>query len=524
MSIRFPLSVKILGWFFLNVIALGLLGWALLAFQFHLGPEILLSGRSGERLRAMSQTLNEELKARPREEWSDILARFGNGYGLDFRVYGPGAELLAGTPADLPPSVKEKLAVRRPGPPRDPNRPEENFPRNRNEEGNEMQRMEPPPGFAGPDRERRPRGGSPAPVPPAFLVKSSAPKAGYWFGLRLQPPPREGRGPNQRGPEFLMLVIYSPTLSAGGLIVDFSVWLWVALGAFLFSVLFWAPLIYNITRSIRQMTAATAQMAEGRFEARVDELRRDELGTLAHAINQMAGRLDGFVSGQKRFTGDIAHELCSPIARMQMAVSIMESQSMTEPQRAYLNDVREDVELMSNLVNELLAFSKAALAGKNLRMRPVDVAEVVAKAVKIEAGQDGSARVDIPANLRAMADADLLFRAVANVIRNSIKYAGDQGEIAIAARLDKSEVELAIRDNGPGVPEGDLPKLFDPFYRVDLARARETGGSGLGLAIVKSCINSCGGKVSCRNLQPRGFEVSIRLPASEGGELPSGEL
>ena len=94
-------------------------------------------------------------------------------------------------------------------------------------------------------------------------------------------------------------------------------------------------------------------MAEGQFDVRVEDKRRDELGLLGDAVNRMAARLSGFVTGQKTFLGDIAHELCSPIARMQMALGIMEQRAKGEP-NPYLDDLREEVEHMSNLVNELL--------------------------------------------------------------------------------------------------------------------------------------------------------------------------
>ncbi|MGV3772347.1 MAG: HAMP domain-containing sensor histidine kinase [Verrucomicrobiales bacterium] len=513
MKLSFPLYLKILGWFFLNVLALGVTGLLLLAFQFHLGPEILLSGRSGDRLRALTHTLSEELYARPREEWGEILERFSAGYGLEIRVYGHDQEMIAGPALELPQELKEKLSVRRPGPPRDGNRP-------RGDRDRDQNRFPPGPPQLQRDPERRPRPtGPPAPNPPTFLLRTTSPKAGYWIGMRMQSQPREGRAP-----EPMTLLIYSPNLSAGGLIVDFSVWIWVGLGAFLFSVLFWAPLIYNITRSIRQMTEATSHIAEGKFEARVNQNRRDELGTLAGAINQMAERLAGFVSGQKRFTGDIAHELCSPLARMQMAISIMEQQKpMTEKQQAYLTDVREDVEHMSHLVNELLAFSKAALGGKNLRMQPTRLSEVAAKVIKREGREGVVIETAINDELSVMADPDLLFRAISNVLRNAIKYAGDAGTITMSAVQQENNVEITVQDHGPGVPEQDLPRLFDPFYRVDLARARETGGAGLGLAIVKTCVESCGGTVRCRNLEPDGFEVLMRFPAREHHVLSTGK-
>jgi two-component system sensor histidine kinase CpxA len=98
-------------------------------------------------------------------------------------------------------------------------------------------------------------------------------------------------------------------------------------------------------------------------------------------------------------------------------------------------------------------------------------------------------------------------------LRNALRYAGEAGPITVSARREQDTVQIIVADQGPGVPAGDLPRLFDPFYRADASRDRATGGVGLGLAIVKTCIQSCGGAVTCRNLEPAGLEVLIRLQA-----------
>jgi two-component system sensor histidine kinase CpxA len=109
----------------------------------------------------------------------------------------------------------------------------------------------------------------------------------------------------------------------------------------------------------------------------------------------------------------------------------------------------------------------------------------------------------------------LLARAVGNVLRNAIRYAGNAGPVLLRAVASGPEIVLTVRDSGPGVPESSLAKLFDPFFRPDVSRTADTGGVGLGLAIVKTCVEACQGRVSLRNLQPHGLEVEIRLPAAQ---------
>ena len=113
------------------------------------------------------------------------------------------------------------------------------------------------------------------------------------------------------------------------------------------------------------------------------------------------------------------------------------------------------------------------------------------------------------------ADPELLTRAIANLLRNAQRHAGSAGPITVRLSGTAGEATLSVADCGPGVPETELTKIFDAFYRVDTSRMRETGGSGLGLAIVKACVDSCLGTVSARNRVPHGLDVRIQFPIYE---------
>jgi two-component system sensor histidine kinase CpxA len=195
-------------------------------------------------------------------------------------------------------------------------------------------------------------------------------------------------------------------------------------------------------------------------------------------------------------------------------------QRADEKQKTYLNDLREEVEEMSKLVDELLMFSKASLGGANIRLQPVELRAVVEKAVARESGLGGGSEVkmEVPADLRVMAEPELLLRALGNILRNAIRYAGQSGPIVITAARTGGNVELSIEDSGPGIPENAIAQVFDPFYRVDASRDRETGGVGLGLSIVKTCVESCGGAVRCENRQPHGLRVVTRLAVAVEGD------
>ena len=318
------------------------------------------------------------------------------------------------------------------------------------------------------------------------------------------------------GPLPIALVVMSESVSGGGLFLDIKPWTVIGAGAgvLALSALLWLPLALGIKRSISQMTRVTAQIAEGRFEARVNERRGDELGELGGAINQMAERLSGLVAGQKRFLGDVAHELCSPLAKLRVALGILDQRANDE-QRGYVNNAEEEAARMAALVNELLAFSKAAVGAQTAQLRRVSVATVVQEAVRREASEGAKVIVEVDAALEAAGDAELLTRAVGNLLRNALRYAGAAGPITISASREGGNVVIAVRDCGPGVPEDELAKLFDPFYRLDPSRDRAPGGVGLGLAIVKTCVAACGGTVTCRNRTPSGLEARIELKGPE---------
>jgi two-component system sensor histidine kinase CpxA len=479
--------------------------------QFRFGFDWMLATGADARIQAVSDIIVAELNDRPQTNWNTVLNRFDDAYRIQFLVFRADGTQLAGKPASLPPEIRKRLGEGR-GPIR--MRPPTGEPGvesplaegpGRGRSPGERSGFGPPPGRGGPRPDFLPGTFAQARGPfPKSVVRTFDPTR-YWLIVRA--PINDPDRPRTRP---LALVAVSHTLSAGGLLFDFKPWLAVGLGAVVLSALLWLPLVRGITRSIGQMTHATRQIAEGRFDGRVNERRRDELGALGQSVNRMAARLAGFVTGQKRFLGDIAHELCSPIARIQVALGILE-QRADERQQAYVEDVREEVQHMSSLVNELLSFSKAGLRGKEIPLQAVPLAELARRVVGREAEPSDQVHIQIAEDLQALADPDLLSRALANLIRNALRYAGGAGPVMVSARSQDNGVTLTVADSGPGVPESTLQQIFDPFFRVESSRSRDTGGIGLGLAIVKTCVEACQGTVTARNRQPSGLEVEIRL-------------
>lgn len=476
---RFPLSAKIVLWFVLNLALLGGLFVVVAGAQFHLGEDWLLA-EAGQRIDAVTGIVLSELGHENRSDWDATLQRFDDGYHgkVQFLAFDPAGEQLAGAPVELPAEVRARLRHPHPGPPHDEGDPE------------------------------HPHGPPPDPgMRPKMLVHAGHPPR-YWLIVRAGVP-----SPDEPRVEPIVLIIAAQSLGAGGLFFEAGPWITFGAAAIVLSVLLWFPLIRGINRSIAQMTAATGQIAAGRFQTRVDEGRRDQLGALGHAINQMAQRLDGLVGGQKRFLGDVAHELCSPLAKLRVALGILEQRAGAES-KDYVARAEGEAAHMASLVNELLSFSKASLGVNALQLRPVAVRDAVEKAVRRETPPEAPPKIEIEDGLAVTADGELLTRAISNLLRNAVRYAGQNGGISVRARRDGPVARIVVADRGPGVPEAELARIFDPFYRVENSRDRATGGVGLGLAIVKTCVESCGGTVECRNRAPHGLEVALCLPIS----------
>ncbi|HEY9683949.1 MAG TPA: HAMP domain-containing sensor histidine kinase [Oculatellaceae cyanobacterium] len=363
-----------------------------------------------------------------------------------------------------------------------------------------------PPDFGPPD------GGPPTVihVPPdmmhargQFMLHSQNPDR-FWIGTRVPVVALDAPFPIP-----CVLIAETDNIWRNNLLFDTALVLEAGAVVLAFSLIFWWPFVYSISHSLAKLTTATEAIADGRFDTRLTVKRGDEIGRLSEAVNIMAGRLANFVSGQKRFLGDISHELFSPLARLQMALELLDEDA-TENQKAMVNDIREEVSEMNNLVNELLAFSKAGLKGREIELTVVNVKGIVSEQLdRMNIAEN--IVLNISGDLRVVADAVLLSRAISNVLRNAVRYAGDKGPITITAERHSDQVSITISDRGNGVPEEALSRLAEPFFRPEASRSRSSGGVGLGLAIVKSCIEACNGTVIFRNRAQGGFEVEMRL-------------
>jgi two-component system sensor histidine kinase CpxA len=323
-----------------------------------------------------------------------------------------------------------------------------------------------------------------------FVVRAGEPAA-YWIGMRV-PFVASERG-------FLLpakLVVRVNSLRGLLHLLNHETWVLAGTAVLVLSVLFWLPLVRGITRSLSQLTAATEQIAEGKFDTRVTAKRRDEIGKLGESVNRMATRLDAHMNGQKRFLGDVAHELCSPLARLQMATGILADRADPKLQET-VADVREEVQQMSSLVNELLAFTKAGLRPRDVVCQPIVLAQLVHDVIAREAASD-RVTLNVPEDLRAVAEADLLSRALGNLVRNAVRYAGESGPINVSATNESGRVVIAVEDNGPGIPASDLDRAQQHHVLRRRSALREPLAPRVQRSDSPACSVVCSGRVEAQ--------------------------
>ena len=552
----FSLRWKILAWFFVNLLVLGGGLFVFFRVQFHVGVGSLLTGPTSDRLEAIAEPLAAELRGESLDQWRASLARataFWRARGLHVGLFWDDGTLAVGDIRDLPAQVRDTIRQyeRRnhgPGPRPGGFRPPD-------EDGQGDGRDDGPPpgpppddGFESPfgpppdeppDKPRTgpgtgtdhappakppspPRGVAPpgpasnGPLDKFMLVAGNPPL--YWAGVhlgRVRLPTRGGPPRRDDHPPSATLLFSSGSLRGGGLFFDYVPILALGGGLALVSVLLWLPFVHGLNRALARMTRTAEEIARGNFEPPVPTRRRDELGRLGRALGHMAQRLDGFVTGQRRFLGDTAHELLSPLARLEVSLSILEQRAGPDGDRRYTDLALAEVRQMAALVGDLLSFTKAGLRAAPPVLAPVGLAALARQTVERE-GAQALVTVSIDDAVRVSAEPDLLGRALGNAVRNAVRYAGDDGPITIhAAPSGEGSILLNVTDHGPGVPPGAIDRLFDPFFRPEAARTRETGGTGLGLAIVKSCVEACGGQVAVRNCEPRGLELTFTLRRAE---------
>tara|TARA_R110002110_G_scaffold415561_1_gene650734 strand:+ start:31033 stop:32400 length:1368 start_codon:yes stop_codon:yes gene_type:complete len=270
-----------------------------------------------------------------------------------------------------------------------------------------------------------------------------------------------------------------------------------------------------LTRRLKALQQAAREIAQGKLETRVQVRAHggDETDELARNFNSMATQLQQRIADQKRLLRDVSHELRSPLARLRVALAL--AQDPRTPPATQLQRIEQETTRLEELIGQLLATQSQHPAMED----PVDLV-VLLKKLSDDTSFEGQSRgkraeFNSSCNSAIIASShDMLHKCFENLLRNALAHAPDNSEIKVSLAHSPDTWRVTIEDRGPGVPADDLDKIFDAFYRVDSARARETGGHGLGLAIAASAVTQHNGSITADNTG-NGLRVTIVLPRTQ---------
>jgi signal transduction histidine kinase len=323
-------------------------------------------------------------------------------------------------------------------------------------------------------------------------------------------PPRSGNNivvvePSADG-RYRLIISAPPPLN----VWDFVPYFLVILAAI--GLLGWL-LAHTIVTPLRALAGAVDRFGRGELATRVGTTRRDEIGQLTHAFNEMADRIETLLTAERRLLQDISHELRSPLARLNLAIEL----ARTAPDRdAAAARLQKEVDRLTALVGSILEVTRAEGDPGARRSEVVGVDTLlrdVVQTCQLEA-EARQCRLVVRAGVTRtiQGDSELLRRALENVVRNAIRYAPAGTDVELQAEEGPKGLTITVRDTGSGVPDQFLPRLSQPFFRVEDARDYSpTGGVGLGLSIAHRAVQLHRGTLVAENANP-GLRVTLTFP------------
>lgn len=284
----------------------------------------------------------------------------------------------------------------------------------------------------------------------------------------------------------------------------------------------------QVIAPLQRLDEAARRLAHGDLKQRVPVHARDELGRLAETFNEMAARLQRSEDLRRRMIQDIAHELRTPLTVIQGDLQAI-LDGVFEPTPETIASIHEESLLLSRLIHDLRELSLAEAGELPLHKQLVDLRDVVQQAAQVVQprleAKGVRLRVELPEEpLPADVDPQRIRQVLLNLLSNAERYTPEGGLITVRAERQSGEACVSVSDTGPGIPEEELPYVFERFWRGDKARTRTSGGTGLGLAIAKQLVEAHGGRIWAESEPGRGATFALALPlqrSSEGADLPT---
>jgi signal transduction histidine kinase len=268
--------------------------------------------------------------------------------------------------------------------------------------------------------------------------------------------------------------------------------------------------IRYLLKPIKWLQEGVKEVGKGNLEHSVPEGRSSELGHLAKAFNEMTGRIRDMLKDREQLLLDVSHELRTPLTRMKVALEFV-------PEGRAGDSIREDAREMESMITAILEEARLRNAAGRIEKRKVSLNNFLQEVVKDYANRSPDLEVIIPdKDIVLEVEPELVKIALRNVLNNAFKYSGS-GVPPIKVELAeiKNHIMVIVSDKGIGIPEDDLPHIFEPFYRVDKSRSRRTGGYGIGLSLCKTIMDAHGGDIKVESLPGKGTTMKMIFPGKK---------
>ncbi len=265
-------------------------------------------------------------------------------------------------------------------------------------------------------------------------------------------------------------------------------------------------LVKKILNPIKLLSNGVAEVSKGNFSHRIHVSTNDELSSLSDSFNEMTSRIKDMISARDQLLLDVSHELRTPITRVKLALEFLENSKSKE-------SISADVKEIEMMITEILETERVRGITGNLKLETNDLVQLINEIVNYYSKEfPGITIENIPETFPFTFNYEWLKIAIKNIIENALKYSTPQSKpISVSFNSDKEFVELKVKDDGIGIPDADLPFVFEPFYRADRSRSKTIKGFGLGLSISKKIIEAHGGTIAVANNPGSGVTVLVRL-------------
>jgi signal transduction histidine kinase len=330
------------------------------------------------------------------------------------------------------------------------------------------------------------------------------------FGVRRD---RDGRVRPWRAPPWLQVIpladgrwlMASPPQQERGPLRRFG-WLAALIGIAIAVAIAAYPLVRRLTRRLETLQQSVEALGQGDLSARVKVEGKDDIGRLAETFNQTADRIQALVTTNRSLLANASHELRSPLARLRMAIESLGTGPVDSRRR---DELARNIRELDQLIEEILLASRLDNAGAmTMQPEPVDIVALLAEECAASGATLQIQSKELPI---VHGDPRLLQRMVRNLIENAVRHGGGGKPEVSVEQAGQGFVAIAVADRGPGVPQSERLRIFEPFYRIKGA-SEETGGVGLGLALVKQITERHGGTVACLARDGGGSVFQVRLP------------